>query len=372
MRRLGERFRALPGAWRVVIVAISIVLALNVFAAIGNRLAPEPTGPPYSSYSTTGDGTAGLAELLERDGRRVEQLRGSLAEASLDPDATVFVIGADRLASDDAQVLSDFLAAGGRLVAGGPAPFWLEGVVGNAPEWSTGGSESLRPLVPAPEVRAVGAVQAAGSGTWEQGAEGLPLLGGETGPAIVARRAGPGRALLLSDVSPIQNASLDEADNAALALGLAGERGRKVIFVEGVHGFGETRGLAALPDDWKWALGGLGLAALTMMWAIGRRFGPAEDERRPLPPPRRRFVDAQALTLARTHDPQEAAAPVRGAARERLARRAALGPEAGEPQIRKAAEQLGLEPDETEAVLGRNPDVLAAGRALAKLSGGRS
>jgi hypothetical protein len=104
------------------------------------------------------------------------------------------------------------------------------------------------------------------------------------------------------------------------------------------------------------------------MWAIGRRFGPPEDERRPLPPPRRRFVDAQALTLARTHMPQDAIAPVRAAARERLARRAALGPEAGEPQIRQAAEGLGLQPDETEAVLGHNPDVLAAGRALARLS----
>jgi hypothetical protein len=358
--------------WRVVLVVLAVVVAFNAIAAIGNRIAPEPTGPPYSSYSTTADGTAALAELLERDGRAVERLRGSLSDASPDPEATVFLLGADRLAPDEGQVLSDFLAAGGRLVAGGPAPYWLEGVVGDAPEWSDGGSDSLRPLVPAPEVRRVGTVEAAGFGTFEQGAEGLPLLGGETGPVLVARRSGAGRALLLADVSPIQNAALDEADNAALALGLAGERDRKVIFVEGVHGFGETRGLAALPSDWKWALGGLGLAALAMMWAIGRRFGPAEDERRPLPPPRRRFVDAQALTLARTHNPQEAAAPVRDAARERLARRAALGPEAGEPQIRKAAEQLGLEADEAEAVLGRNPDVLAAGRALAKLSGGRS
>lgn len=372
MRGLRARFQAMPGGWRAVVVIAALVVALNVVAAIGNRLAPEPTGPPYSSYSTTSEGTAGLAELLERDGRAVERLRGSLADASPDPEATVFIVGADRLASDEAEVLSDFLDAGGRLVAGGPAPFWLEGVVGNAPDWSDGGSESLRPLVPAPEVRTVGSVEGVGSGTWDPGGEGLPLLGGESGPVLMARRSGPGRALLLADVSPIQNAALDEADNAALALGLAGERGRKVIFVEGVHGFGETRGLAALPTDWKWALGGLGLAALTMMWAIGRRFGPAEDERRPLPPARRRFVDAQALTLARTHDPQAAAEPVRHAARNRLARRGALGPEAGEPQVRKAAEQLGLDPGETEAVLGHNRDVLAAGRALAKLSGGRS
>ena len=368
MRGLRARLRAMPMGWRVALTFVAIIVALNVIAAVGNRIAPEPTGPPYSSYSTTPEGTAALAELLERHGRSVEQLRGSLADATPDPEATVFVIGADRLSSEETAVLEEFLAAGGRLVAGGPSPYWLEGVIGGMPEWTPDGSDSLRPLVPAPEVRSVGTVEAEGFGVWDRSSDALPLLGGEEGPMLVARRSGPGRALLLSDVSPIQNVGLRQADNAALALGLAGERGRKVIFVEGVHGFGETRGLAALPSDWKWALAGLGLAALTMMWAIGRRFGPPEDERRPLPPPRRAFVDAQALTLARTHKPQEAVAPVRNAARERLARRASLGPEAGEPQMRKAAEQLGLEPDETEAVLGHNPDVLAAGRALARLS----
>ena len=363
------RFRALPPGWRAVIVVGAVLVAWNVLAAIGNRIAPEPTGPAYSSYSTTPEGTAALAELYERDGRAVERLRGSLTDATLDTDATVFVIGADRLSSDETDVLETFVDGGGRLVAGGPSPFWLGGAAGSIPDWSTGGSERLRPLVPAPEVRAVEEVRSAGSGTWDLGSSGLPLLGGETGPVLIAGRTDSGRALVLSDVSPIQNALLDEADNAALALGLAGEGRRKVIFVEGVHGFGETRGLAALPTDWKWALAGLGLAGLVLMWAIGRRFGPPEDERRPLPPPRRRFVDAQALTLARTRRPAEAVEPVRGAARDRLARRAALGPEAGEQQYRRAAEQVGLAADEADAILGHNPDVLAAGRALAKLSG---
>jgi hypothetical protein len=362
------RLRALPPGWRVALVFLALVVALNVLAAVGNRIAPQPTGPPFSSYSTTRDGTAALAELLERDGRKVQKLRGSLADAAPAPDATIFVLGAGRLTSDESLTLEEFLHAGGRLVAGGPDPHWLDAAVGGIPEWSDAGSESLQPFVPAPEVRTVGEVEGDGLGTWETGADGLPLLGGGSGPVLVARRVGEGRALLLSDVSPVQNRSLDEADNAARALGLAGEGRRKVIFVEGVHGFGETRGLAALPGDWKWTLAGLGLAGVVLMWAIGRRFGPPEDDRRPLPPPRRRFVDAHALTLARTHKPSEAVAPVRAAARERLARRAALGPEAGEPQLRRAAEQLGLEADETDAILGRNPDVLAAGRALARLS----
>jgi hypothetical protein len=364
------RLRELPVGWRVGLVALAVAVGINVLGALGNQIAPQPTGPPYSSYSTTPDGAAGLAELLERHGREVERLRGDLADAELDPGATVFVLGADRLASSETVVLHEFLERGGRLVAGGPDPFWLSGAVEGETPWSSGGSEDVRPLVPAPEVRSVGRVRTAGTGTWEPDSRGLPLLGGESGPILLSQRVGAGRALLLADVSPVQNADLDEEDNAVLALGLAGERSRKVIFVEGVHGFGESRGLAALPDEWKWALAGLGLAGLLGIWAIGRRFGPPADERRPLPPPRRRYVDAQALTLARTHDPAGSAEPVRRAARERLARRAATGPEAGDLQLRRAAQHVGLEPEETEAVLGHNPDVLAAGRALAKLSGG--
>jgi hypothetical protein len=284
----------------------------------------------------------------------------------------VFVLGADRLSSDESIVLHEFLEHGGRLVAGGPEPHWLSGAVDRTPEWSSGGSEELKPLVPAPEVAGVRRVDSAGFGAWDANAPGLPLLGGGTGPMLVAQAVGPGRALLLADVTPLQNSELDEGDNAGLAVGLAGEESRKVIFVEGVHGFGESRGLAALPDDWKWALAGLGLAGLVGIWAIGRRFGPPEADRRDLPPPRRRFVDAQALTLARTHDPAGSAAPVRAAARERLARRAALGPEPNDDQLRRAAKHFGLPEDEANAIVGPDGDIMAAGRALARLTGGRT
>ena len=142
------RLRALPAGWRVALVCLSVVVALNVIAAIGNRIAPEPTGPPFSSYSTTREGTAAFGELLEREGHSVERLRGDLADAEPDPDATVFVIGAGRLSSDEAETLEDFLARGGRLVAGGPNPHWIDTAVGGTPEWSGDGSESLRPLVP--------------------------------------------------------------------------------------------------------------------------------------------------------------------------------------------------------------------------------
>ena len=61
-----------------------------------------------------------------------------------------------------------------------------------------------------------------------------------------------------------------------------------------MHGYGAARGLAGLPQRVQWALLGLLLAGLVALWSLGRRFGPPEDEERPLPPPRIEYVDALA------------------------------------------------------------------------------
>src|SRR5207249_7350779 len=102
---------------------------------------------------------------------------------------------------------------------------------------------------------------------------------------------GRGRVALLADASPLQNRFLGEADDAALGLALAGPRKRPVAFVESVHGYGRASGVRAIPTSWRWALGGLVLAALVLIWARGRRLGPAERTTRDLPPPRRDYVD---------------------------------------------------------------------------------
>jgi hypothetical protein len=187
-------------------------------------------------------------------------------------------------------------------------------------------------------------VRTAGPGSWSASGEALPALGG-TGTTLLAVAApGRGRALLLADSSPLQNRLLGRADNAALGLGLAGEPGRPVVFVETVHGYGLASGLAAIPDRWLWVLGGMLLAALTWMLARGRRLGPPERERRELPPPRRAYVEALGAALARTHAPAAAGDVIRDAIRARR----------GEP----------------DAPVRDDAELLAAGRALAHLEGG--
>jgi hypothetical protein len=115
----------------------------------------------------------------------------------------------------------------------------------------------------------------------------------------VTARAGRGSVALLADTTPLTNASLDQADGAALGIALAGGDGRTVAFLETVHGYGVARGFGGLPSRVKWALIGLALAALVAVWSAGRRFGPPEDPDTEPPPPRVAYVDALAAALVR-------------------------------------------------------------------------
>jgi hypothetical protein len=151
---------------------------------------------------------------------------------------------------------------------------------------------------------------------------------------------------------------------------VAGGERRTVAFLETVHGYGESTGLAALPARALWVLAGLALAALALVWSMARRLGPPEDEARMLAPPRRDYVEAVAAALAASGDRRGVGEAAARGARRRLEVRAGLPAGAGEPALREAAARLGLDDSETAAVLG-DGDELAAGRALAKLEGRR-
>jgi hypothetical protein len=312
-----------------VLLAVGALVALNLLAAlIDAATGGVPGGPRSSSYATGRDGLAAYYDLVRDFGHPVERRRG---DGALDPSTTVVVLDPHDIGASDTRALRDFVRAGGRLVAGGGDPAsWL-------------GEIPATPRTRGGRVREV--------------------------------RVGRGRLLVLAVTSPLQNALLDKGGNAAFALALVGSPGRRVVVDETVHGYGRERGLAALPERWKWALGGLLLAAAAWVASRLRRFGPAEEESRSLPPPRRAYVDAVGAALARTRRPAASAERLRAAARERLARRAALGADPSDESLERAATTLGL--DEAETALLTRPardddeDLLLAGRALARTGGRR-
>jgi hypothetical protein len=215
-------------------------------------------------------------------------------------------------------------------------------------------------------------VQSDGNGSWSDPRASLPVLGTAGSSLLDVADLGAGRIELLADSSTLQNQLLAGADDAALGLALAGPPGRPVAFDEGVHGYGTATGLAALPTRWKWALLGLLLAALAGVGARVRRLAAPDPVPVPAQPPRRAHVDAIAAALARSGSPGQAAAPVREHALRRLRERAGLPPGAGDQELAEAAARLGLDPQEAHALSTpalADDEVLAAGRALAKLTG---
>jgi len=350
---------------RAILGIVAFFAVLNAVAFVVSTVRPEPGGEAGSAYATQPRGAAAYAELLRRDGHAVRYLRAALGDAALDPGATLVVLDAPGLDGPARRALARFVRAGGRLVAGGEDAG--RGVVPRAPVWAPGGPRSAVPATPVSETRFVRRVVSAGAGRFTAPGGAVAALGSAPGLLAVAP-VGRGRALLLADASPLQNRLLASADNAALALALAGPARRPVTFVESVHGFGRAAGLAALPARWRLALVLAALAGGLWLLSRARRFGPAEDPGADPPPARREHVEALAIALGRVRDRDAALAPVQAAARAQVVRRGALAGDASDGAVREAALRLGFEEDEAAALTGEHGtgEALALGRALAR------
>jgi uncharacterized protein DUF4350 len=303
---------------RLALGTAAALVAVNVaLAAIGSLDGGTPGGPRSSSYATGADGAAAYAELLREAGYEVTALRSAPSERRLDPAATAVALDAVGVTLEDAVALRMFVQDGGRLVVGGDPGRWLEGLGPGLPAWGVDGSNVARTVAPVAETRGVDRVEAAGDGTW-RGGRALPVVIGETGSLVSVQAIGAGRLVLLADVSPLQNERLAAADNAALGLGIAGPRERRVLFAETYHGYGEASGIGAIPDAWLAAIA-IGLVAIaTLMLARGRRLGPPEPDARALAPARSAYVDALGALLARRRDRTAAGVALQARAAGRL------------------------------------------------------
>src|SRR5579871_2110029 len=300
--------------WKVAIAVAAGVVLLNVLlVTLRNISGGTPGGPESSSYATGADGVAAYASLLLRAGHVVVRERRPPSKVELDPGDTAVVLDPQFVERADLQSLERFVAEGGRLVASESAP-WLRAPL-PTPELGSDGHTNVATLAPIPELAGVRTVVTSDGARWKSPGPTLPSLGDAIGPLLLAAQLGPGRLLLLSDDSPLQNRNLAKADNAQFALGLVGGAARRVVFFENFHGYGTGNGLSAIPFSWRVALLIEAAAMLTFVLARLRRLGPAEPEHRDLPPPRVDYVRSLATTLARTKDRATALEPLRAAVR---------------------------------------------------------
>jgi hypothetical protein len=358
--------------WILIAVVVGGLIVVNLIAQGIDRAVggDQPGGATGSSYATAPDGLAAFSTLLTHYGYEVEQRRGSLSNRPLPTNATVFVLDPLALTNEDAGTLLQFVTNGGRLVIGGQAPFYLRNLRDRPPTWQRVGLTAWTQI--GPTFGAVRDIEASGVGSWSSPGSGTTIVGTRDFGLLTHEQVGQGEMFFLADASPLENAYLGTGDNAAFGLGLAGDPSRPVIFPEGTHGYGTSRGLAALPNRWKVALMLVALAALAFVWSRARRFGPPDRAARDLPPARAEYVQALSVTLERTHDQAGALLPAQRWARARLAERAGLGAQPNDEQLSRAAHSFGCTSEETLALLAPVNDdasILALGRAVARVSG---
>ena len=239
---------------------IMVVGTFLVLGLVAEAFSPAPQGPRLSSLSTTPEGVAGWAALLQRAGHPVSQLRTSIADARLRPGSTLVVLAPAPLAAPDVARLDRFVTSGGRLVIGG------SGV-------GTGSTDG-----------------------------GLPPGTTVVSPASSPRTLAAGSALRLAGTGPLENRDLATAGNAEFSLRLAGAAGRPVAFAEAIHGFGPATGLAAFPGRWWVAIALLALSAGAFVLARGRRLGGPDPLPARAPSPRTAYLEAMVATLRATDE----------------------------------------------------------------------
>lgn len=310
------------------VVMLNLLVWLGGFFSSGGAVS----GPDGSSYVTTRAGTAALAGTLERLGYEVERIRTPLDEVPLDPTGTVVLaeVGEADYTSAELNQLEAMVQAGGRLLAVGRLAA-AERLIADAPRWRTDGADAA---VPAGSLEQTGieSVTLSGFGSLEATAGDRAVLIAEDGMVIASERPlGEGSFVWLADSLPVQNQGLSMTGSATVAVTLVDPQG-PVYFDEFHHGYRDEGSFwSLLPGRWQTALLMSAVILVLGLVAYGRRFGPAYDRHRRLPPGRELYLDSVAGILHRSGDTAAALESIRSHARHLLDREgtgADLDPEA--------------------------------------------
>jgi hypothetical protein len=361
----------------LVIWVVGVLIASNLAAFAWQRLAGSGvvSGPDGSSYVTDGNGAAAFAELLGRLDIPVERLRRPIKAGEPESSVTLAILdpGYSSFGRSELGPLVAFVEDGGHLlVSGFPNQDLFDALFGSDLGWSPAGETATVPAGVIPAAPGIDDIAGSGYGSFTEIAGMTPLLVGAEKVVALGAVKGAGSITVIADPSILANDHIGLADNALLAVALT--VGRSVVFDEYHHGFGGVGLFGSLPKRWRTTLILAGITTFVAMLAYGRRLGPPESDIRELAPERVRYVEAVAGLLARTKDLAGAGVPIRRAARIRLLERsslaaAAVGKALDHKDWEDAAASLGLDPIETASILDEsNPDLLAADRALAKLT----
>lgn len=331
-------------------ILIGIVVVL--LAAIATVLASGSTpGPDLSPASASPRGGMALAEVLREQGVEVIAT-SSFAEtrdAVREPDeTTILLIDADRIL--DAETVDGVLALADRIVLIDPDRESLDGIERfREPELEIDGAGRLSGAVAAgcelPVAQRAGSVLLEGGGyRASSGVELDVCFTDEDGRSALVRSVDvDGHTVtVLGSGSVLANETIPRLGNAALALGLLGERPTLVWYQPGLADLsGAGPGLGELAPGWLPYLGLLGLAVTTaaIAWRA-RRMGPLVIEALPVAIPASETAEGRARLYEREGARAHAADALRMGALTRIAAATGLGRGATVREIALRASEL--------------------------------
>ncbi|WP_166866198.1 DUF4350 domain-containing protein [Salinibacterium sp. ZJ70] len=349
-----------------------IGLALVVLIALAAMWAAGQTSDSglhtRSPLDPSDRGTLAVAEVLREQGVEV-------IVAHSFPDAERALDGASTLLlDDDLWVLTEeayelVLAASDRIVVVMPTDTALE-ILAPGAEYAGFGGGVAQAECDLPAAERAGRVDAAGDAI-SAPSSAIRCFPTDSGShALVQMQNEPTTVTLLGAGDVLRNDTVTEHGNAALVLGLLGERDRLVWYQPDIDdlAFERSDSLARYQAPWFTPLAVLlllvGIAAV--LWK-GRRMGPVVVERLPVEVRASETMEGRARLYERTGARDHTIRTLRTATLARLARVLGLARTARDDEIIVAAASAsGRDVRELTALLGDTP--VADDRALLRLS----
>lgn len=265
---------------RILLWCVGVGLGLAILSGILMPSSGDGSRQP-SSYLSGRHGALAAYETLLRSGYKVQRWEQPLSELADAADSDTVVIFAQPFTREvsDIRAVRTILDRGGRVLATG---FWggmiLPAGASIAPETFNFSACRLQPEGLNP-LAGTGQVWMRPEASWRVGNPSQHVdysCGGQ--PAVVEYRWGKGQVVWWASSTPLENASLDRANNLDLLLNSLGPRDRhRFYWDESLHGdVRSVFGYAAGPSLTILGIG-LPLLGILVVLSFSRRSGPVRQ-----------------------------------------------------------------------------------------------
>jgi hypothetical protein len=269
-----------PKDRKLLLGCIAAVVVLAVVTAISAREEDRDDNPLPSTYLTGRHGARAAFEMLQANGYKVERWEHPLSELAERADAQTVVIFADPnpTSPGDFQEVEEIADRGGRVLLTGISGGALAPAGDVKPSTQFGAACKLTPQGLDP-LAGSGEVWMAPEATW---GFSRPLERVEYNcagaPAVVEYASGKGEVIWWASSTPLENGSIQRAENLNLFLNSLGAReNHRFYWDESLHG--------EVFSNWYYASGAalnllkaglVGIGLLTI-FSFSRRRGPVRD-----------------------------------------------------------------------------------------------